>query len=138
MNSKIKEIENIGFYFPHKEWVGNYEEESAYKSYYKSTRRRLFSPGAAPEAIVVRYYCYGGLYQEKLQIESQYVYFSIYDAMRQVLAYKMEEYSGKIDLLIYTDNAGLELIRSWEYELEGYYDMDGDAQIDSCGWVKVS
>jgi hypothetical protein len=63
---------------------------------------------------------------------------TIYDAMRQVFAYKGDEYDGKIELLIYTDESGFELIRSWEYEIEGYVDLSGDNQIDCEGWEKVA
>jgi hypothetical protein len=54
------------------------------------------------------------------------------------MAYKEEQYDGRIELFLYNDESGLKLIRSWEYELEGYVNMDGDQVIDCAGWVQVS
>jgi hypothetical protein len=131
-------IESKGFYFPKESWMENVKEDSCYMAYFRSTRRRFLSPGGAASAIVVRYYGYRGYYNDQMYLESQYAYHSIYDAMRQVFAYKGDEYDGKIELLVYTDESGFELIRSWEYEIEGYVDLSGDNQIDCEGWEKVA
>lgn len=138
MNADLKSIQSKGFYFPREDWITDTKDDSCYMAYYHSCRRRLYSPGIAPEAFVVRYYGYKGYYNDIKYLESQYVYPSIYDAIRQVLTYKEEEYEGTVELLIYTDESGLESIRSWDYEVEGYVNMDGDNVIDCAGWVKVS
>jgi hypothetical protein len=132
-------IQSKGFYFPQETypWMQQPKQDSCYMSYFRSTRRRFHSPGIAEEAIVVRYYGYRGYYNDQMYLESQYAYYSIYDAMRQVLAYRESEYEGKIELLFYTDESGFELIRSWEYETEGYVNMDGDTVIECDGWVRV-
>src|SRR6056300_406586 len=126
----MKLILSKGFYFP-REIFPN----PGFMAYFESTRRRFFSPAIAPEAIVVRHYTDGGYYCRELKLESQYAYASIYDAMRQILAYK-EENDGRIELLMYTDESGLELLRAWEFEQEGYINMFGDAEIECSGWVK--
>ena len=79
------------------------------------------------------------MYNDISYIHTQYIYASIYDAFRQVLAFKEEEYEGEIELLLYTDEdeLGLKTLRKWEYEFEGYRDSDGDTVIDSCGWARV-
>jgi hypothetical protein len=137
MNSDLKTINSTGFYFyADTHWIVQDKTESAFIAYFNSTRRRLFSPGIAPEAIVVRYYGYKGLYNDIEYLESQYVYYSIYDAMRQVFAYKEGEYEGRIELLAYTDESGLELLREWQFEVEGFTNMDGDTEIEFAGWEK--
>lgn len=118
-----------GFYFPREEF-----DNPGFMAYYNSTRRRFYSPAAAEQAIVVRHYTDRGYYCRELMLESQYIYASIYDAMRQVLAYK-EEIEGRIELLMYTDTSGLELLRAWEFEMEGYKNMFGDTVIECSGWV---
>jgi hypothetical protein len=57
--------------------------------------------------------------------------------MRQVLAYQEEECEGRIELLAYTDESGLEILREWTYEVEGFKNMDGDNEIEFAGWVRV-
>jgi hypothetical protein len=118
----MKPITSFGFYSP-----DTIPDKNC--AYYKSILRRVYSPGIPPECIVVRY-------SERGRTDSQYIYASIYDAMRQVFAYKECEYAGEIELMIYTESSGLEVIRAWEYEVEGYKDMDGDTVIDYIGWVK--
>ena len=105
-------------------------EFSAFSSYYKSAQKRIQSPGLAKNAFVVSYY-------NKSKLDEQYVYGSIYDAMREVASLKDAYVEGVIHLNIYTDEVGLETIRSWEYEYEGYYDyIDGINVIECAGWVK--
>ena len=105
-------------------------EFSAFSSYYKSAQKRIQSPGLAKNAFVVSYYT-------NSKLDEQYVYGSIYDAMREVSSLKDAYSEGVIHLNIYTDEVGLETIRSWEYEVEGYYDyIDGCNVIDCAGWVK--
>ncbi len=138
MNPDLKTISSKGFYLPLKNLIEDIKENSCYMAYCRSTQRRFFSPAIASNAIVVRYYGYRGYYNDQLYLESEYTYYSIYDAMRQVMAYKEEQYDGRIELLLYNDESGLKLIRSWEYELEGYVNMDGDQVIDCAGWGQVS
>jgi hypothetical protein len=128
---------NFGFYFVRDESAKS--ENSAYGAFYRSCRNRLLSPGIASSAFVVRYYAFRGMYNDISYIHTQYIYASIYDAFRQVLAFKEEEYEGEIELLLYTDEdeLGLKTLRKWEYEFEGYRDSDGDTVIDSCGWARV-
>ena len=126
---------NFGFYFVRDESAKS--ENSAYGAFYRSCRNRLLSPGIASSAFVVRYYGLKGMYNDISYIDAQYVYASIYDAFRQVLAFKYEECEGEIELLLYTDDLGLKTLRKWEYEVEGYRDSDGDTVIDSCGWARV-
>lgn len=133
----MQPIETKGLYFIKGDLPVNIDS-GCYAAYYQSTLRRFYSPGGSDKAIVVRYYGYKGYYNDQMYLDSQYVYHSIYDAMRQVLAYKEGEYEGKIELLFYTDESGFELIRSWEYEVEGYVNMDGDNEIDCEGWVQAA
>lgn len=126
---------NFGFYFVRDESAKS--ENSAYGAFYRSCRNRLFSPGIASRAFVVRYYALKGMYNDISYIHTQYVYASIYDAMRQIQSFFQEEYEGSIELLCYTDESGMKTLRKWEYEVEGYCDSDGDNVIDSCGWVRV-
>ena len=134
MNSDLKTISNMGFYF----YPSDLERQnSAWQAHVNATRRRLFSPGIAPEAIVVRYYGYTGMYNDIEYLDSQYIYHSIYDAMRQIIDYKEEECEGRIELLYYTDESGLELLREWQYAVEGFTNMDGDNEIEYAGWEVV-
>jgi hypothetical protein len=126
---------NFGFYFVRHELAQ--DENSAYGAFYKSCRNRLLSPGIASSAFVVRYYGLRGMYNDISYIDTQYVYASIYDAFRQVLAFKQSECDGEIELLLYSDESGLKTLRKWEYEVEGYRDSDGDTVIYSCGWARV-
>ena len=133
MNSDLKTINSKGFYsFPD----NLQSQDGAFMAYVNSTRKRLLSPGIAPEAIVVRYYAYTGMYNDIEYLDSQYVYHNIYDAMRQALAYK-EECEGRIELLMYTDESGLELLREWKFEVEGFVNMDGDNEVEYAGWERV-
>jgi hypothetical protein len=134
MNSDLKTISNMGFYFYPSDLV---HQNSAWQAHVNSTRRRLFSPGIAPEAIVVRYYGYTGMYNDIEYLDSQYVYHSIYDAMRQIVDYKEEECEGRIELLSYTDSTGLELLREWQYAVEGFVNMDGENEIEFAAWEVV-
>ena len=134
MNSDLKNISNTGFYFYPSNLV---HQDSAWQAHVNSSRRRLFSPGIASEAIVVRYYGYTGMYNDVEYLDSQYAYYSIYDAMRQIIDYKEEECEGRIELLLYTDESGLELLRGWQYEVEGFVNMDGDNEIEYAGWGVV-
>jgi hypothetical protein len=127
-------MDSFGFYDPTK-WPHDTKEDSAWNAYKKSTTRRYLSPGVAPECFVVRHHGYKGQYNHISYITSQYAYASVYDAMRQINAYK-EECEGIIELAIYTDVAGLEVIRSWEFEIDGFLNMDGDYEVENCGWVK--
>jgi len=77
------------------------------------------------------------MYNDVEYLASQYVYYNIYDAMRQVLSYKQDESEGRIELLAYTDSTGLELFRAWDFEVEGFVNMDGDNEIEYAGWAKV-
>lgn len=129
-------ISSVGFYSPYK-WITDYKENSAWDAYLKSTNRRYFSPGTASECFVVRYWGYKGLYNEVLYINSQYAYASIYDAMRQVAAYKQDECEGMIEILTYNDSFGFNVIRSWIFEVDGFQNMDGDYEIEHSGWVKA-
>ena len=126
---------NFGFYFVRDEFAK--DENTAYGAFYRSCRNRLLSPGIASSAFVVRYYGLKGMYNDISYIDTQYVYASIYDAFRQVLAFKEEEYEGEIVLFHYTDESGLKTLRKWEHEVEGYQDSYGDTVIDSCGWARV-
>lgn len=138
MNPDLKTIQNTGFYFyPDTHSCVQDKSDSAFIAYFNSTRRRLFSPGIASEAFVVRYYGFKGMYNDVEYLASQYVYYSIYDAMRQVLSYKQDESEGRIELLAYTDSTGLELFRAWDFEVEGFVNMDGDNEIEYAGWAKV-
>ena len=138
MNSDLKTINSKGFYYyPANHWLLQNNDGSSFMAHVNSTRRRLFSPGLAPEAFVVRYYGYTGLYNDVQYLASEYVYHGIYDAMRQVFAYKEEECEGEIQLFSYSDSSGLELLREWEYEVEGFTNMDGDNEIEFAGWVRV-
>jgi hypothetical protein len=112
------------------------KQNSAWNAYARSTTRRYLSPGIAPECFVVRHRGYKGLYNNISYITSQYAYASVYDAMRQISAFKAAECEGKIELAIYTDAVDLEPIRTWEFEIEGYQNMDGCYEIENCGWVK--
>ena len=116
-------------------WPHDPKQNSAWNAYARSTTRRYLSPGIAPECFIVRHHGYKGLYNDISYITSQYAYASVYDAMRQINAYE-EECEGTIELAIYTDAAGLEIIRTWEFEIEGYQNMDGCYEIENCGWVK--
>jgi len=136
MNSDLKTINSKGFYFyPDTHNIVQDKSDSAFIAHFNSTRRRFLSPGIAPEAIVVRYYGYKGLYNDIEYLDSQYAYYSIYDAMRQVLAYQEEECEGRIELLSYTDESGLEILREWTYEVEGFKNMDGDTEIEFAAWL---
>jgi hypothetical protein len=134
MNSDLKTINNTGFYFYPGYLV---HQNSAWQAHVNATHRRLFSPGIAPEAIIVRYYGYTGMYNDIEFLDSQYIYHSIYDAMRQIIDYKEEECEGRIELLAYTDESGLELLREWKYEVEGFVNMDGDNEVEYAGWEIV-
>lgn len=136
MNSDLKTINSKGFYFyPDTHNIVQDKSDSAFIAHFNSTRRRFLSPGIAPEAIVVRYYGYTGMYNDTEYLDSQYAYYGIYDAMRQVLAYQEEECEGRIELLSYTDSSGLEILREWTYEVEGFKNMDGDTEIEFAAWL---
>jgi hypothetical protein len=135
MNPAIKDTANFGFYYIRDESVKN--ENSAYSAFYKSCRNRLLSPGIASCAFVVQYRGLKGYYNDVKYTASQYVYASIYDAMRQAYAYFHDEYEGEVKLFLYTDEDGLKLLRKWEYEVEGYRDSYGDTVVDNAGWVRA-
>jgi hypothetical protein len=132
----MKPISSFGFYNPYK-WLNDPKENSAWNAYVRSTKRRFLAPAAASECFVVSHWGYKGLYNDEFYIDSQYIYASVYDAMRQVNAYKADESEGEIELLIYTDSSGLEVVRTWLFEIEGYQNMDGDYEIENSGWVKA-
>lgn len=104
-------------------------EFTAYSAYYKAAQNRIASPGLAENAFVVSRY-------NNFKLKEQYVYGSIYDAIREVLSIKECETEGSISLSIYTDAYGMEPIRNWEYEYEGYTNINGDT-IECEGWVRV-
>ncbi len=128
MQTNLLKVQSKGFYFPFT--ITDVEENTSYAAYYKSCFRRLFSPGLRDECIIVSFT------ENERTIESQYAYSSIYDAMRQVQAYKESESTGVIMMYFYTDKAGLELVRRWRFEYDGYMDFDGEYQIECCAWVK--
>jgi hypothetical protein len=132
----MKPISSFGFYNPYK-WLNDPKENSAWNAYVRSTKRRFLAPAAASECFVVSHWGYKGLYINISYITSQYIYASVYDAMRQVNSYKESEYEGTIELLTYSDSDGLNVIRTWEFEIEGYQNMDGDYEIENSGWVKA-
>jgi hypothetical protein len=129
-------MDSFGFYDPSK-WPQDPKQNSAWNAYARSTTRRYLSPGIAPECFVVRHHGYKGQYNDISYITSQYAYASVYDAMRQISVFKADEYEGKIELAIYTDAAGLEIIRTWEFVIEGFQNMNGDYEIENSGWVKA-
>ena len=129
-------MNSLGFYCPTK-WPTDTKENSAWNAYAKSTTRRYLSPGISHECFIVRHHGYKGLYNNISYITSQYAYASVYDAMRQISAFKADECEGKIELAIYTDAAGLEIIRTWEFEVEGFQNMNGDYEVENSGWVKA-
>lgn len=129
MQADLKKIESKGFYFLRD--TKYLSQNDCLGAYCRSTYRRFFSPGAASSAFVARYFNAGG------KLESQYVYGSIYDAVRQISSYKEDEFDGVIELGIYTDDSGLNIIRTWEFEMEGYKDTDGYTVVENCGWVEV-
>ena len=118
-------IESRGLYFPQMDWIQNPKPNSWFMAYLNSTRRRFFSPGGSPVAFVVSYYGPMDYYSHKIYLNSQYIYGNIYDAMRQVLAYR-EDNQGLIELFLYTDECNLESIRTWNYV----------ENCDYCGWIK--
>ena len=133
-SSKLMKIQNL-LQAQNKNWglppiKPNPDEFSAFSAYYKTAQRRIASPGLAENAFVVSRY-------NNFKLKEQYVYSSIYDAIREVMAIKECEKEGSISLSIYTDAYGMEPIRNWEYEVEGYYNMDGDSVIECEGWVRV-
>ncbi|QGT54433.1 hypothetical protein b3_0189 [Synechococcus phage B3] len=135
MNPDIKDAANFGFYFLRDESAK--DEKSAYGAFYRSCRNRLLSPGIASSAFVVRYSGLRGRYNDVSYIDTQYVYASIYDAMRQIKSFFQEEYEGEIELLLYTDESGMKTLRKWEYNIEGYRDSDGSCVIESSGWDRA-
>ena len=43
----------------------------------------------------------------------------------------------RVELLMYTDESGLELLREWKFEVEGFVNMDGDNEVEYAGWERV-
>jgi hypothetical protein len=134
MHPDLKTTTSSGFYFfPDSVQV---PAGTCFSSHFKSTRRRFFSPGIPSQAYVVRHTGYQGIYNDELHVTSQYSYHSIYDAMRQVHAYKDEEMEGTVELFLYEDETGLKLLREWEFEVEGFVNMEGDYEVECSGWTR--
>ena len=57
--------------------------------------------------------------------------------MRQVNAYKEEEFEGTVELLSYDDESGLTFLRKWEFQVEGFVNMDGDYEVENSGWERT-
>jgi hypothetical protein len=139
MHPDLKTTGTSGFYFfPDSKTTSLLVTEgTAFSSHFKSSRRRLYSPGISSQAFVVRHYGYKGIYNEEKYLSSQYSYYNIYDAMRQVNAYKEEEFEGTVELLSYDDESGLTFLRKWEFQVEGFVNMDGDYEVENSGWERT-
>jgi len=138
MHPDIKTLDSKGFYFyPSEHGFAQSPTDCSFMAHFRSTRRRFLAPGIPAEAIIVRHYGYRGQYNDQEYLTSQYAYVGVYDAMRQVQAYKEEECEGRIEILLYTDTNGLEPLRYWNFEVEGFVNMDGEYEVENWGWDRV-